>query len=84
MDRLTYIAREGGDIVKTLHKVAYLFLFIGGLNWGTIGLFNGFNVVNAILGSMPVVEQLTYVLVGASTVYIIATHRTDCKVCGGK
>ena len=69
--------------MKTLHMAAYALLFVGGLNWGLIGLFN-FNLVNAVLGSMPVIEQLAYVLVGASTVYIVATHMSDCKVCSGK
>ncbi|HVT01242.1 MAG TPA: DUF378 domain-containing protein [Patescibacteria group bacterium] len=69
--------------MKILHIVAYVLLFVGGLNWGLIGLFN-FNLVNSLLSTMPVVEQGAYVLVGVATVYIIATHRTDCKVCSGK
>ncbi|KKQ96044.1 MAG: hypothetical protein A3C27_02780 [Candidatus Levybacteria bacterium RIFCSPHIGHO2_02_FULL_39_36] len=69
--------------MKALHMVAYLLLWIGGLNWGLIGLFE-FNLVNSILGTAPVVEKLVYVLVGAATLYIIATHKGDCKVCGGK
>lgn len=69
--------------MKALHMVAYGLLWVGGLNWGLIGLFN-FNLVNAVLGSMPTVEKLVYVLVGAATVYIVATHMNDCKVCGTK
>ncbi len=69
--------------MKALHKAAYIVLWIGGLNWGLIGLFN-FNLVNTILGSIPAVEQLVYILVGAATVYIVTTHKSDCKVCGGK
>lgn len=67
--------------MKLLHIVSYTLLWVGGLNWGLVGLFN-FNLVNSILGSMPTVEKLVYVLVGAATVYIVATHRSDCKVCG--
>ncbi len=70
--------------MKALHMVAYVLLWIGGLNWGLMGLFNGFNLVNALLGTMPVVENLVYVLVGASTVLIIVTHKSYCKYCGGK
>lgn len=66
--------------MKALHMVAYLLLFIGGLNWGLVGLFQ-INVVAMLLGSMPVVENLVYVLVGASTIFVIATHRKDCKIC---
>ena len=66
-----------------VHCVAWWLVLVGGLNWGLIGLFE-FNLVNSILGTAPVVEKLVYVLVGAATLYIIATHKGDCKVCGGK
>lgn len=69
--------------MKALHMVSYILLWVGGVNWGLVGLFN-FNLVNAVLGTMPVVEQLVYVVVGAATVYVIATHKSDCKVCAGK
>lgn len=68
---------------KWLHMTAYTLLWIGGLNWGLVGLF-GYNLVNALLGAWPGLESLVYVLVGASTVYVVATHKSDCKVCGGK
>lgn len=78
------IIKKGGEIIlKALHIVSYILLFVGGLNWGLWGLFE-FNLVNSILGSMPTVEKLVYVLVGVATVYVIATHRTDCRVCGAK
>ncbi len=65
-----------------VHIVAYTLLWVGGLNWGLVGLFK-YNLVNALVGSWPAVEMLVYVLVGLSTVYEIATHKSDCKVCGG-
>ncbi len=69
--------------MKALHMVAYTLLWAGGLNWGLVGLFD-FNLVEALLGNWPGLVMLVYVLVGFSTVYIIATHKGDCKVCGGK
>ena len=69
--------------MKALHLASYTLLFIGGLNWGLWGLFN-FNLVNSLLGSMPTIEKLVYVLVGVATVYVIATHMKDCKVCSAK
>jgi uncharacterized membrane protein YuzA (DUF378 family) len=72
--------------MKALHMVTYILLFVGGLNWGLVGLggfFNGnWNVVNLVLGQWPVVEWIVYVLVGLSAVYVIVTHRKDCRVCG--
>ena len=63
--------------------VAFALLAVGGLNWGLVGLF-GFNLVAAILGSVPMLEKLVYILVGASAVYIGATHMNDCKICSAK
>lgn len=69
--------------MKMLHMVAFTLLLVGGLNWGLWALFN-FNLVNTIVGSWPSVEKLVYILVGASAVYIGATHMTDCKMCSSK
>lgn len=69
--------------MRTLHMVAVLLLVVGGLNWGLIGLFN-YNLVMALLGGYPSVEMLVYVLVGLSAVYILVTHKGDCKVCSTK
>lgn len=65
--------------------IAFVLLVIGGVNWGLVGLggFMGanWNVVAMILGSSPTLEWLVYVLVGASALYIGATHKSDCKTC---
>lgn len=67
--------------MKALHMVAYLLLWIGGLNWGLVGLFN-YNLVETLLPASLI--QLTYIAVGVATVYVVATHKGDCKVCGKK
>jgi len=69
--------------MKWLHIISYILVFIGGLNWGLMGLFD-FNVVNSLLGTYPTAEKVVYVLVGAATVYLIATHRSYCMYCGEK
>lgn len=66
--------------MKTLHMAAYALLWVGGLNWGLVGLFNT-NVVNLILGGVPGLEQIVYILVGVAAVYSVATHMGDCKIC---
>jgi uncharacterized membrane protein YuzA (DUF378 family) len=63
--------------------VAFALLVVGGLNWGLVGLFK-FNLVESLLGSMPTVEMVVYILVGVSALYIAATHMSDCKVCSKK
>jgi uncharacterized membrane protein YuzA (DUF378 family) len=70
-------------LMKWVHMIAYMVLFVGGLNWGLVGLFN-FNLVSFLFGSMQGVEKFVYVLVGLSTVYVMATHKADCKICGDK
>lgn len=65
------------------HMVAFTLVIVGALNWGLVGLFD-FNLVNTLLGAMPALESLVYVLVGASAVYILATHKNDCLYCSGK
>lgn len=50
---------------RNLLKVALLLTIVGGLNWLLVGAF-GFNLVNAILGSIPILEKIVYILVGIS------------------
>jgi uncharacterized membrane protein YuzA (DUF378 family) len=73
--------------MKALHIIAFLLVAIGGLNWGLVGLgaFTGseLNVVHLVLGSMPMIEAIVYVLVGLSTVVLLATHKKDCRACSG-
>lgn len=59
--------------------LAFILLAIGGLNWGLSAL--GYNVVNLVLGSWPVVEKLVYLLVGVSAVAELVMHKGSCKMC---
>lgn len=61
--------------------IAFVLVIVGGLNWGLTAL--GFNVVYMILGAWPVLEQIVYILVGLSAIYLAATHKADCKACSG-
>lgn len=69
--------------MKTVHMIAYMLLWVGGINWGLVGLFN-YNLVESLLGGMPSLLMLVYVLVGVSAVYSAATHMGECKVCSKK
>lgn len=66
--------------MKLLHMVAFLLTVVGAVNWGLVGLMD-FNLVNAVVGSVPSVERVVYILVGLSAVYILLTHKKDCRVC---
>ena len=60
----------------SLNKVAWILVIVGALNWGLVGLgdFAGadWNIVNMLLSSMPQLESVVYVLVGASGAWLLA------------
>lgn len=68
--------------MKLLHMVAFSLVIVGAVNWGLIGLF-GYNLVNMIFAGMGL-ENIVYILVGASGVYIAFGHMNDCKICSKK
>ena len=74
--------------MKALHIIAFILLVIGGLNWGLVGI-GGFvggdwNVVHLILGGVPVLEWIVYVLVGLSALLLLFTHKKECRMCSSK
>ena len=70
----------GGCVTSKVMKVL---LIIGGLNWGLVGvgmlIDSDLNVVNMILGSMPMLEGIVYLLVGVAAVMKLIGCR--CKKC---
>lgn len=56
--------------LNVLDIISLVLVIIGGLNWGLVGLFS-FDLVQAVLGSIPALATLVYILVGLSAVYLI-------------
>ncbi|MFA4975233.1 MAG: DUF378 domain-containing protein [Candidatus Paceibacterota bacterium] len=60
----------------TMAMIAKVLVVIGGINWGLVGLgmllgvVGGWNVVNMIVGSIPTLEAVIYILVGISAVML--------------
>jgi len=54
--------------LNTLDIIALVLVIVGGLNWGLMAF--GYNLVTAILGSIPGVVAVVYVLVGLSAIYL--------------
>ena len=54
-----------------LDRIALILLIIGGLNWGTIGLFNT-DLVAWAFGSGSVIARIVYTLVAISAVWCIS------------
>ena len=50
--------------------IALVLVIIGGLNWGLVGI-GGWDLVEIILGSIPVLQSIVYILVGLSALYMI-------------
>ena len=66
-----------------MHKVTFLLLVIGGLNWLLVGLF-GWDVGELFGGQGAAISRLIYILVGISAVWELASHKQNCAVCGRK
>lgn len=68
--------------MKFLHMLAFILVIVGGLNWGLVAF--KFNLVTTLVGKWPSVEMIVYCLVGLSALYLLLTHKKDCKVCETK
>ena len=67
--------------MKALHKIAFILVIIGGLNWLLVGIANW--DIGALFGGMDMlVSKIIYVLVGLSAIYLVLTHKRDCRDCG--
>lgn len=72
---------------KWLHIIAFIFVVIGAINWGLFGIIpadahnQGFDLLAVIFGFNATVLEFVYLLIGVSGVYLLITHRKDCKVC---
>ncbi len=70
---------------KPMCWIVNLLVFIGALNWGLVGLGGllnmDLNVVNMILGSLPTVEWIVYLLVGIAGLMMGYMFLT-AKSCG--
>ena len=55
--------------------ISLIILFIGGLNWGLVGIFN-FNLVEWIFGGYNAGSMIIYILVLLSTIWLIVTVLT--------
>jgi len=56
--------------LNNIDKLSFIFVLIGALNWGLLGLLN-FNLVSVIFGGIPFLARIIYILVGLSAVNII-------------
>jgi len=55
--------------MKAIHKIAWVLVIIGALNWGLAALH--YNVVDMIFGMGSTLDTLIYLLVGLSGLILI-------------
>lgn len=65
--------------MKGLHKIAFILLIIGGLNWGLEAF--GWGIGNIIPSGLA---TIIYILVGLSAIVEIVNHKSMCKDCTTK
>jgi uncharacterized protein len=75
--------RHDETYLKGVDLFAAFILAVGGLCWGTVGLF-AFNPVEAAFGVMSPVSRLIYLLFGLAALYEIIFYRViqrrwECK-----
>jgi len=61
---------------NVLDWIAIVLVIVGAVNWGLVGLFS-FDLVQLILGSIPLLAKIVYILVGISGLYMIYFLRKD-------
>lgn len=79
---------KGNNAMKSIDLIAATFLFVGGVNWGLVGLF-GFDLVAWLFGEMSTFSRAFYVVVGISALYDAAMwkaiqRRWECSGSWGK
>lgn len=77
--------KEGSSKKMCLGEtISRILVIIGGINWGLVGigmLFNkSWNLVNLLLGSMPLIEAIVYLLVGIAAITLLFSCK--CTKCG--
>jgi len=66
-----------------VHKITFLLLAVGGLNWG-IWATTEWDIGSLLGGMDSAAAKTLYVLVGLSALYELFTHKKHCKECGAK
>jgi len=74
--------------MKTIDLIAAIFLFVGGINWGLVALFD-FNLVTWLFGGMNILTRVVYCLVAISAIYDalmwkFIQRRWECRGFFGK
>ena len=67
-----------------MDKIALTILIIGGLNWGSIGLFQFDLVAFACGGSASMISRIIYTLVGLAAIWCVTLLFRDRDAAEGR
>jgi len=60
------------DILMIMDRIALILVIVGGLNWGSVGIF-GFDIVAALFGGQSAaVSRVIYTLVGLGALWCVS------------
>lgn len=65
-------AAKKEDTVMIMDRIALVLAIIGGLNWGSVGLFKFDFVAYLFGGQLSSVSRVIYTLVGLSAIWLIS------------
>lgn len=63
-----------------MHKLAFVLLVVGGLNWLLVGLL-GWDISRFLGGMDSTLSRVVYIVVGLAAIYEVAMHKGNCKAC---
>ena len=66
--------------MKELHKITFILLIVGGLNWLLVGLLS-WDIGQLFGGMDAVISRVIYILVGLSAILELFGHKKACKHC---
>ena len=66
-------------MMKILKMLAMILVVVGAINWGLVGAFE-MNLVSMLLGKMPGIERLVYILVGIAGL-LVGYKMFVCRSC---
>lgn len=66
--------------MKALHMITFILLIVGGLNWLLVGAFS-WDVGALFGGQAAIISRIVYILVGASALVQLFSHKKDCGSC---
>ena len=71
---------KGGETkVKMMHKIAFILVIIGGLNW-LVQALAGKDILAYLHLGMSI-AKIVYILVGLSALWLIFDHKKTCRYC---